>query len=914
MDFGEGIHQSKLKARTGKFSCLPTEKVPWGMTLVLQDLEPGEKYEISAWRNSAKGEGDLVVDPSWSDPYSGKLSGKTDGEWSELVNSIEVPYYAKGGEVKIYVFRPGKTDVFFDDMSVERVPGNTREEMALLPADTIRTINLVIEDHSYRKLEAKRTEAMERGLLVTEKDDWVKARLEEGEEHFKVKIRLKGDWTDHLRGDKWSFRIAVAEGQAWNGMTTFSIQSPATRSYLQEWFFHRWLLQEGLLAPRYDLVQLKINGESRGIYAYEEHFVKQLPESNERRQGPILKFVEDGLWEAEEKYSGDKYPDIEDRIPRFVSSEIAPFEDTDVIEDSVLNQQFQIARDLMHAYKHNLKAPGEIFDMEKVARYYAIVDLCKAQHAFIWHNQRLYYNPVLSRLEPIGFDGYTSEGPLYWIKKPFIGYAQNFRYMAPPYRAMMFERFFNDPEFVATYVRALDHYSSEDFLIPFLEALADEVDERERLIQREWQDYKYDRDFILNEAKKIRMVLFPFSKSSIKAYQGEEVNGKQRYQVFNYHCLPIRLLGVGESPDRISIFSPDTLIPSYVNDFPPERVELETDDIGTYIYFEIPGIDSIFTAEILPWAAPGVITPRQELFSGLKIESNDYYEVNEELKEVRFRRGSFQVKEDLIFPKGYTIRADGGTELDMVEGAKFISRSRMLFNGREEEPIVIRSSDGTGMGLSLLQLPDGQKSEFHFVLFEGLKALEYKGWNHTGAVTVYEAEVLFHNCRFVSNHSEDGLNIVRSIFNLTNCYFGYTFSDAFDADFCNGLVSNCYFSHTGNDAMDFSGGSIFVSSAYVDHAGDKGLSFGEQSKGSVSKVEIRNSVMGVASKDLSEVVVEEVELENVEEGFLVYQKKAEYGPGNLDVRKAVKTDVDRLYRVQVGSKLILEGAEIEGKW
>ncbi len=914
VEFGEGMHQSQVKARSGKFSCLPTEKVPWGMTLVLKDLVPGERFDISVWRNSGLGEGELLVDPSWATPYSGKESGTSDGDWDELTSTLEVPYYAKGAEAKIYVFRPGKTDVYFDDLKVVRVPGNTREEMALLPADSVRTLNLVIEDHSYRKLEAKRTEAMQRGLLVTESDDWVKARLEEGKDNFKVKIRLKGDWTDHLRGDKWSFRIAVAEGQAWNGMTTFSVQHPATRSYLQEWFFHRWLLNEGLLAPRYDIIQLKINGESRGIYAYEEHFVKQLPESNERRQGPVLKFVEDGLWEAEEKYSGEKYPDIEDRIPRFIASEIAPFEEGDILKDSVLNQQFQIARDLMHAYKHNLKPPAEIFDMEKVARYYAIVDICKAQHAFIWHNQRLYYNPVLSRLEPIGFDGYTSEGPLYWIKKPFIGYAQNFRYMAPPYKAMMFERFFNDPEFVASYVRALEHYSSEDYLIPLVEALAAEVDERERLIQREWMDYKYDRDFILNEAKKIRMVLFPLRKNSVKAYLGKNLAGKQQYQVFNYHCLPVRLLGVGNSPDQLSEFTLDTLLPSYANDFPPEMIKLKAEGTGKNIYFEVPGLDSIFSAEILPWEAPGLTTPEQELFSGLKIESNQWYEVNEDLKEVRFRRGSFQVKEDILFPKGYVIRADGGTEIDLIQGAKFISKSRILFNGREDSPIVIRSSDGTGMGLSLLQLPDGQKSEFHFVLFEGMTSLNYKGWNLTGAVTVYEAEVLFHNCRFVNNQSEDGLNIVRSVFTLSNCYFGYTSSDAFDADFCTGLVDNCYFSHTTNDAMDFSGGTILIASAFVDYAGDKAISFGEESKGTVLNVEIKNSLLGIASKDLSEVMVEKVALENVKEGFLVYQKKAEYGPGNLEVQEVKQTKVERLYRIQAGSKLLLEKDVIEGNW
>lgn len=910
--FGEGMHQSQVKSRSGKSSCLPTEKIPYGMTLILKDLVPGERYEISVWRNNARNEGELMIDPSWSNPYSGKVSGTSDGEWDELISTLEVPYHSKGGEVKIYVFRSGKTNAFFDDLKVTKIPGNTRPEMALLPTGSVRTLNLVIEEYPYRKLETKCNEAMRRGLLVTGKDDWVKARLEEDKDNLKVKVRLKGNWTDHLMGDKWSLLISVAEGLEWNGMTTFSVQHPATRSYLDEWFFHQWLLNEGLMTPRYDFIQLKINGESKGIFAYEEHFAKQLLESNEPRQGPVLKFVEDGLWEAEEKYSSGNYPDIEDRIHRFIAPEIDPFEEGEILRDGVLNRQFRIARDLMHAYKHDLKPASEIFNLNKVARYYAIVDICKAQHAFIWHNQRLYYNPIFSRMEPIGFNGYTSEGSLNWIKSPFIGYAQNFRYMAPSYKAMMFERLFNDPDFVASYVQALEYFSSEDYLIPFLEALADEVNNRERLIQREWMDYQYDRDMILSEAKKIRMVLFPLRKNSVKAYLGKVKGDKREYQVYNYHCLPVHLLGVGDSPDRLFAFTKDTLLPSYANDFPPEMIKLQAPGTGENVYFEVPGFDTIFSAKILPWEAPGLITPEQKLFSGLELKSNDWYEVNEDLKEVKFRRGIFQIAEDILFPKGYIIRADGGTEIDLIEGAKFISKSRILFNGLESSPIIIRSSDSTGMGLDLLQLPNGQKSEFHFVFFEGLRSLSYKEWELTGAVTVYEAEVLFHNCRFVNNHSEDALNTIRSVYTLSNCYFGYTSSDAFDADFCTGTVDNCYFSHTNNDAMDFSGGTVLVPSAYVEHAGDKGISFGEESKGTVFNVEIKNSRRGIASKDLSQVKVENITLENVKEGLLVYQKKPEYGPGSLEVHAIKHTNVERLYRLQTGSKLVLENEEIEG--
>ena len=45
-------------------------------------------------------------------------------------------------------------------------------------------------------------------------------------EKIKAKLRLKGDWLDHLKGDQWSFRVETASDKSWNRLKTFSIQNP----------------------------------------------------------------------------------------------------------------------------------------------------------------------------------------------------------------------------------------------------------------------------------------------------------------------------------------------------------------------------------------------------------------------------------------------------------------------------------------------------------------------------------------------------------------------------------------------------------------------------------------------------------------------------------------------------------------
>ena len=49
-----------------------------------------------------------------------------------------------------------------------------------------------------------------------------------------------------------------------------------------------------------------------------------------------------------------------------------------------------------------------IFDLEKWATYFAIIDFSNAYHGVISKSVKFYYNPVTAKFEPIGFDGHIS--------------------------------------------------------------------------------------------------------------------------------------------------------------------------------------------------------------------------------------------------------------------------------------------------------------------------------------------------------------------------------------------------------------------------------------------------------------------------------------------------------------------------
>ena len=160
----------------------------------------------------------------------------------------------------------------------------------------VEPIKLDIKYKQYEKLQKKRNEAIKKGVLITSKNDYVKALLTDGQVKLDGEIRLKGDFVDHLSGSKWSYRVKLKDDNTFLGMKKFSLQSPVTRNYLWEWVFHELLRNEGLPSLKYYFRPLIVNGNNLGVYAIEEHFDKILLESNGFKEAPILKFSEKLFW------------------------------------------------------------------------------------------------------------------------------------------------------------------------------------------------------------------------------------------------------------------------------------------------------------------------------------------------------------------------------------------------------------------------------------------------------------------------------------------------------------------------------------------------------------------------------------------------------------------------------------------
>jgi len=254
---------------------------------------------------------------------------------------------------------------------------------------------------NYMKLAYKREVALEKGVNFSSSEDYVPATFTVDDKMYRIKMRLKGDNPDHwILEKKWSYRIRVRDEKTIFGMKQFSIQHPNTRSHLVEWLFHKLQGYLGLINLRYDFIEVVLNGENLGLYAIEEHFDKLLIENNKYKEGPIVRFNDNIYWQNLAEKRGDyiDYPEA------YWLGPIDVFHPKRTQRNADRMEQFHNARNLLESLRQGRLKAHQVFNIDKLAMLFALVDLWGNHHAYAYHNVRFYYNPVTSRLIPIGFD------------------------------------------------------------------------------------------------------------------------------------------------------------------------------------------------------------------------------------------------------------------------------------------------------------------------------------------------------------------------------------------------------------------------------------------------------------------------------------------------------------------------------
>ena len=497
-------------------------------------------------------------------------------------------------QIKFFIHNEKTLPAYYDDLKIELLNKSRR------PVFKTENLGIQIKSKDLDKLFKFREKAIQNGVIDKSLKKYFRGLMVYKKEEIPIKIRLKGDWIDHLSGDKWSFRIKILGDKDFKGMKTFSIQHPKTRSFLKEWIMHKIFRDENILTTRYGFITASLNGNNLGIYAYEEHFCKELLKYNNREEAPILKFNEEGVWET--RLNNPKNKNL---YPYFEASEIIPFQKKSVFSSDSLKSAFEKGLKLMTKYKEFDGNLEDNFDLNYTAKLYALYDIGKIRHSYHWHNQRFYYNPKAHKLEHIAFDCYAGieEG----IEDIIYGYSDS---TSSDFKmTYLSKQFFNNDVFVSNYKKFLNKFSELEYLTSIVKKYKVISDSLNTILKYEFPNYEFNMDYLINNAKAIRELLSRYTSNhdflvkpliydyasiennyfpSIGIKANKYINDKNELilKIKNFHLDTINLIGYSKVKNSKNLFKFKESILISPFQTKGESIELKINRDADFIFFK----------------------------------------------------------------------------------------------------------------------------------------------------------------------------------------------------------------------------------------------------------------------------------------------------------------------------------------
>jgi hypothetical protein len=831
-----------------------------------------------------------------------------------------------GGMTFIDALRPSLLDLTGTTQTREALgsllaaPGNyVRAHLAPGPVEEL-AIDLKFKH--LHTLHEKRAEALRTGFLMTTNDDFVPAEIRHDGRTIPVKVRLKGDYTDHLQGDKWSLRVHVKGGDQLFGMRRFSLQAPMTRAFQSEPVILDLMRREGVLAPRYFFVNVEVNGKDIGRMAFEESFSKELLESQRRREGVIIRFDEEPFWTAELE-AGQHGP-----YDNFRLAAIRPFASSEVEKSEKLKRELEIATGLLQGFVDGQLPARDVFDLELMGRFMATAELWQSLHAVRWHNMRFYFNPITARLEPIAFDVNLQNH----YQGPGLGT------LTVAFGAFLL----NDPDLRATFVHNLARMAGEmadgtlvrwarELEAPLLRELHAEFPARAPLqLEALAERARHLRQItVQNFAHFEPLMGDPGAVHShpVLVYRARDAQGP--YLEFR-NLLPVaatvtELRAASNPPVPLQLAPPQPL-PLVVPATPllgvpqPLRVRLAEEPRSGPEPVAIEGTlrmdgqprPHAFRAE--PYFPPQARNPIPSATLEQALAQHRFLRWDADARMLRAEPGSWNVAGSLVLPEGAGLAAGPGTTLRFGEKELLIASGPVELAGREDAPVVLEgmpTPSGPGTWGGIVVLGSDRPYAWEHVLVRNTTGVDRNGWALTGGVSLHESQVRIAHSTFQGNRTEDALNIIRSKFELREVEILDTPSDAFDGDFSDGVVLGGRFADIGGDGVDVSGADVSVDGTLFERVHDKAVSVGEGSRVTARNLRIRDVGTALASKDRSEAVIEDSEISGIAyTAIMAYMKKPEYGPARVTARNLRMDGVGRKAAVQTGSRVTLDGMEV----
>ena len=670
-------------------------------------------------------------------------------------------------------------------------------------------------------------------------------------EKYPIKLRVKGDRVIHWQDkNSTSYKIDLRGPKRIWGLEEFAVQKPITRNYVYEMIFHKLLEFNNLISLKYFFINLHFNDTDQGVYAVEEGFSKELIERNKRRNGPIFGVDED----ISDSADGVMFPNV---LFDLYSKKFWLSNYPDLTKEALAK---------LNNFKKKNTSSENIFDLEKWATYFAIIDLSNAGHGALSKSVKLHYNTVTSKFEPIGFDAQINPEPKSnFLLIDFLS-ANNKNCGSICYDKEWFLSFFKNPDgelnykFIDLYLENLEKMSSPQFLQNFDEKYSKKINffnsqiysdnpKKNSGLYKGLGFYTFDEDFLRKRSSYIKERL-----KNIDEIEKLQFSLKGKRIIFDNLNKPFF--------KRLNVICNDKEEEKYIFD----DIDINFKEKCRYLIGDkkIKLFENIFILD-----------------DGIK---SSKLAALVDVNEIEYLNGKYYLLRDLVidkdyyFPSNKTLIVNEGVKINFKNDSFIFSKGSVLFQGSKDKPIIIDGIDGKGS----IILSDN-KFDFYNVIIQNLSFPKNKEKILYGGINIIQSDVEIIDTKIKNSNSEDAINIIASKSIIKNLVVNNIKADAIDVDFGKLNFVNISCDNISNDCLDASGAEIEGSFLKGNKIKDKGLSFGENSNGIITNINFQNTKLGIAVKDGSRLKLSKYKLRDNEYDIAVFNKKKEYDGSLLNI-------------------------------
>ena len=525
----------------------------------------------------------------------------------------------------------------------------------------VETINLDIKQKYLDSMKNSRKKAIEYGRLKDDFVKWVPAKLNDENKTYKVKIKLKGTHSDHWEDQKkWSFNIKVRGDKNIFNLKYFALQHPKTLSYLYEWLFMKFLENEELISYKMKFVNLKVNGDSFGVYSLIEQPSKILVERNKRKEGVIIGF-DKNVWIEEIQNQFDL--GANQIHQNFWRTPIKPVRFKTEYKGTKYKKYLDEAVTKINLFRNKELSIKETFDDNQLAKLLAIKTVF-ATSEFDWKDLKFYYNPVTKLLEPISREVHAYYGD----SAPVSSWAFDTSKINLVWQREFLNILFEDLNFYEKYLEELKKISSDDYWDKIIQNNNEEFKKYKILLKKSYPNVEiYSKKHFLVNRKYINDTLNPII--TISANLLEIKNESIIVNILNKQILPVKVIGLKIKNKRV-LLENFKILPGKKQNKPstPEVLKFDCQMVceknnldQIKLIYRIFGDKKDRYISIRFWKNSALKINNKKIDYFKRITDNNNFLIKE--NDIFINTNEMLIKEKIVIPKGFRLIINPGTKL-----------------------------------------------------------------------------------------------------------------------------------------------------------------------------------------------------------------------------------------------------------